>query len=82
MLKIPTGRAARSDSVRLIAAREIVTNLMIQAFDEVTINISEILRDFNIIENTFDDKTSELSSANGATTHGVKIRERFAGNNQ
>ena len=53
---------------------------MIQAFDEVTLNISEILRDSNIIENTLIDlKTSELSSANGATMRvlesGKELRE-------
>ena len=73
MLKLPIGCAARSNSERLIAAREIVTNFMMQAFDEVTLNISEILRDSNIIENTLIDlKTSELSSVNGATTRVLK----------
>ena len=59
-LKLPSGCAARSDSVRLIAAREIITNFTIQAFSEVTLNIFEVLHDSNILENTL----IELKSAN------------------
>ena len=61
----------RSD--RLIAAWEIITNFTIRAFSEETLNISDILHDSNILENTLIElKPAELSSANGAVTRALK----------
>ena len=38
---------SRLDSVRLVATREIVTNLTIQTFDEIPLEVSAILNDTN-----------------------------------
>ena len=51
ILTLPAGRVARSDSVRLVATREIITNLTIQTFDEMPLDVSAILNDTNALVN-------------------------------
>ena len=49
ILTLPAGCVARSDSVRLVATREIITNLTIQTFDEMPLDFSAILNDTNAL---------------------------------
>ena len=49
ILTLPAGCVARSDSVRLVATREIITNLTIQTFDEMPLDVSAILNDTNAL---------------------------------
>ena len=50
ILTLPAGCVARSDSVRLVATREITTNLTIQ-IDEMPLDVSAILNDTNALVN-------------------------------
>ena len=45
ILTLSAGCVARSESVRLVATREIITNLTIQTFDEMPLDVSAILND-------------------------------------
>ena len=47
ILTLPAGCVARSDSV--VVTREIITNLTIQTFDEMPLDVSAILNDTNAL---------------------------------
>ena len=49
ILTLPAGCVARSDAVRLVATRGIITNLTIQTFDEMPLDVSAILNDTNAL---------------------------------
>ena len=46
---MPARCVARSDLVRLVATREIITNLTIQIFDELPLDVSAIPNDTNAL---------------------------------
>ena len=62
ILTLPAGCVARSHSVRLVATREIVTNLTIQTFDEMPLDVSAILNDTNaLVDNLVNVKMVGVS---------------------
>ena len=49
ILTLPAACVARSDEVRLVARQEIITNLTMQKFDEMPLDVSAILNDTNAL---------------------------------
>ena len=73
ILTLPAGCVARSDSLRLVATREIVTNLTIQTFDEMPLDVSAILNDTNaLVDNLVNVRMFGMSLQTSTSTRLLK----------